>query len=215
MQACSIEGCAREAKVRGFCKSHYTRHRRSEAIPVDKREGNELYAVWCSKRKDRVLEWDSFDRFKKDVGEKPEGHRLRKLDKSKPFGPTNVEWHLTFTPKHEGELTKDYVSRVAYTHKLRIKYGLTLDQYAAMSEAQSHSCPICKRHVSTITKNKLVVDHCHTSGKVRALLCSPCNSAIGLLGEDIARILSAAEYLKSHHEVKNGFQAEDDDRPQT
>jgi hypothetical protein len=209
MQMCSREGCSREAKVRGFCKSHYVRQWKKESISIEKREGNELYAVWCSKRKDRVLEWDDFERFKADVGEPPTpDSKLWRVDRSKPYGPGNVEWRGTFVPKRKDEPLKDYVTRAQYVHKLRLKYGLTLEQYSAMCKAQNDSCPICKRHVDDFAKTKLVVDHNHTTGKVRALLCSSCNSAIGLLGEDIPRIQAAIEYLKEH---SDGVEEANDD----
>ena len=50
------------------------------------------------------------------------------------------------------------------------KYGLTLRQYDDMFEEQHGCCVICGRHQSEF-KQKLAVDHNHTTGKVRALLC--------------------------------------------
>lgn len=72
------------------------------------------------------------------------------------------------------------------------KYGLTLEQYNQMLESQNHCCAICSKHESE-QKNSLAVDHNHTTGVVRALLCDACNTAIGLLKEDpevIARVVA-------------------------
>jgi hypothetical protein len=44
----------------------------------------------------------------------------------------------------------------------------------------------------------LAVDHCHRSGRVRGLLCASCNTALGLLADDVNRIMAAAIYLERH-----------------
>jgi hypothetical protein len=71
------------------------------------------------------------------------------------------------------------------------RYGLALDEYEQMLANQDGVCAICHRD------RPLVVDHCHDSDEVRGLLCSPCNTAIGLLGEDLDRFLDAVAYLAS------------------
>jgi hypothetical protein len=58
--------------------------------------------------------------------------------------------------------------------------------------AQDGRCAICRR------QRRLVLDHCHKTGKKRAALCSSCNVAIGLLGEDPVRIRDAANYVEKH-----------------
>jgi len=71
------------------------------------------------------------------------------------------------------------------------KYGLTPEQWDAMYEGQRGRCAICKE----IPKQSLQVDHCHTTGEVRGLLCPPCNRAIGMLREDPENISRAAIYV--------------------
>lgn len=75
------------------------------------------------------------------------------------------------------------------------KYGLSQEQYEVMVELQNHSCKICKRHSSEFSKG-LCVDHCHKSGKIRGLLCGPCNTGIGLLQDNPAIIIAAATYVE-------------------
>ena len=74
---------------------------------------------------------------------------------------------------------------------LRFKriYGITNEEHAAMRLVQGDRCAVCCRELP------LVVDHDHATGKVRGLLCSPCNTAIGLLEEDRDRFASAVHYL--------------------
>ena len=57
------------------------------------------------------------------------------------------------------------------------QYGITLEQYEAMLAAQNGCCAICR--TSPTEKRQLHVDHCHATGRVRALLCSPCNTQLG------------------------------------
>ena len=63
------------------------------------------------------------------------------------------------------------------------KYGMTQADWDAMYAAQGGVCAICKIPGRTGKHGKLAVDHCHSSGRVRGLLCGPCNVAIGILGE--------------------------------
>jgi hypothetical protein len=59
---------------------------------------------------------------------------------------------------------------------LKWKYGITLKQYEQLLVSQGGGCAICRKPPG---KKQLAVDHCHVSGRVRALLCPACNRAIG------------------------------------
>lgn len=82
-------------------------------------------------------------------------------------------------------------------HRLKREYGLTEAEYEAMFLAQAGVCAICQQASS----ETLAVDHNHKTGAVRALLCSKCNTALGLLGEDADRLMAAATYLLQHEDV--------------
>ena len=81
-------------------------------------------------------------------------------------------------------------SRAAY---LKMHYGITLEQYGIMSEAQEHSCAICR-----ISGVKLVVDHCHVANVVRKLLCAHCNSMLGFAKDSPEVLERAAAYVREH-----------------
>lgn len=70
------------------------------------------------------------------------------------------------------------------------KRGITIDQYHAKAEAQDFMCAICGDDV-----RRLVIDHDHKTGKVRGLLCSNCNTGIGLLRESQSVLRSAEQYI--------------------
>lgn len=76
------------------------------------------------------------------------------------------------------------------------RYGLTVEEYYKLYTQQNNVCKICKRPCAT--GRELSVDHCHKTGKVRGLLCSKCNSALGGFEDNIEVILVAIEYLKEY-----------------
>jgi hypothetical protein len=84
---------------------------------------------------------------------------------------------------------------------LNYKYKITHLDYAYMLAKQRGVCAICKKEETIISKktNKprdLVIDHCHTTGKVRGLLCGGCNSGIGMLRDSDEALWNAIIYLK-------------------
>lgn len=79
--------------------------------------------------------------------------------------------------------------------KLQIRYGIDADEYDRLLRSQGGTCAICHQAPQD---SPLVVDHCHTGGQVRGLLCSPCNTAIGLLKDNPSVITRAATYVESH-----------------
>src|SRR5699024_1191199 len=81
--------------------------------------------------------------------------------------------------------------------RLRREYGITSADYRRMLREQGGVCAICARPPYP-SGAPLVVDHCHVSGAVRALLCGPCNSALGLMGDKPDRLQAAATYLVRH-----------------
>lgn len=83
--------------------------------------------------------------------------------------------------------------------KLRNDYGISLEDYKKMFDIQKGVCAICGLFPYHKTQRTLAVDHNHTTGKVRALLCHKCNSAIGMLNEDVQIIQKVIEYLNKHN----------------
>jgi len=98
----------------------------------------------------------------------------------------------------------DKVKKYQRTSNLRKNFGLSLDEYEQMLIKQNNLCAICEKpetfiHHQTKELARLAVDHCHTTGKVRKLLCKSCNTALGLFKDDIAVIGNAVQYLKDHN----------------
>ena len=79
--------------------------------------------------------------------------------------------------------------------KLKRKYGMTLDEYEQLFEAQGGVCAICSEHRG---KYPLTVDHNHITGAIRALVCSKCNTLLGMADDRPDILRKAADYLDQH-----------------
>lgn len=71
------------------------------------------------------------------------------------------------------------------------QYGLTVEQYRGLRAQQGDACAICGT-----TTGVLHIDHCHESGKVRGLLCQPCNFGLGNFSDNVDRMARAIAYLR-------------------
>lgn len=87
--------------------------------------------------------------------------------------------------------------RRRYNSWLKRKYGISIDDYESMLSTQGGSCKICKT-TEPRGKGTFHVDHCHGSGKVRALLCTECNMMLGLAKDNRDTLLAAIDYLDEH-----------------
>lgn len=88
---------------------------------------------------------------------------------------------------------KFFQSEAGRDKHLRTRYGISLNEYRHILLAQSGVCAICE-----VEKNeKLHVDHCHKTNKVRGLLCGACNRALGLVKDDVRTLTNAIVYLSN------------------
>jgi excisionase family DNA binding protein len=82
----------------------------------------------------------------------------------------------------------------------KLKYGISQEEYDQMFTAQSGLCASCGQPETTMrrsgTLDTLSVDHCHTTGAVRGLLCANCNRALGLLHENPEKIKALLRYVE-------------------
>lgn len=95
--------------------------------------------------------------------------------------------------KYKRSKTDDIDARREY--QLRRKFNLTSVEYDAILERQGGGCAIC-RQARDPNGRWLAVDHCHDTGRVRGLLCTNCNQAIGKLQDNPDRLRVAVAYLE-------------------
>jgi len=89
---------------------------------------------------------------------------------------------------------KACVAKTARNARFKRKYGITADEYDQMLESQNGVCLICSGPPPN--GRPLVVDHCHSTGDVRGLLCNNCNALLGMAADDIQRLTAAITYLE-------------------
>lgn len=191
---CSVEGCEREAFAKNLCQSHYNK------------ADHPLKATWKLLRSrhpgDFPETWDSFEQFLTDVGPRPNPkHQLRRLDASRPFSKENAEWLAPVgSDFRKGSWTPDQISSYGRAWNLKKKFGISVQEYDLLLAKQGGVCAICGNKESHVYKSgkpkELSVDHCHTNGNVRGLLCVKCNRGLGYFDDDIERINRAIDYLR-------------------
>lgn len=100
-------------------------------------------------------------------------------------------------PEHRARKT-----RANRDYKMRTQYGITLVEFEQMVEDQNHLCACCgvaaisAETVSRRHAERSVVDHCHSTGRVRGILCQPCNLMLGYAKDNVETLRRAASYLE-------------------
>ena len=78
-------------------------------------------------------------------------------------------------------------------------YGLSSEEYATMLLEQKGCCYIC---ATSFDKVNPTVDHSHTSGAVRGILCGKCNAGLGMFKDNVDFVKKAVEYLNNHEKSR-------------
>ena len=105
------------------------------------------------------------------------------------FTPSAPSEHYCSNVCKENGATTSYLMRI---------YKITYKDYLRMLDEQDNKCKICHGEGFCMAEHhrlKLVVDHCHSTGKVRGLLCHNCNRALGLLKDSSSSLKRAIGYL--------------------
>lgn len=79
-------------------------------------------------------------------------------------------------------------------YQKKTKYGLTEEKYKELFIEQDNKCSICG---TSFEDTKAFVDHDHKTGKVRGLLCTQCNTLLGMAKDDTEILDAAIQYLKN------------------
>jgi hypothetical protein len=148
----------------------------------------------CKKEKE-------YNEFSKDKSKKDGYRYLCKIcvsilskEQRKIYYKTNKEKYKDYYIKNKHEFLKKYRKN---SRKLRLpkKYNITIDEYELLYNNQNGCCKICGLKLEI-----LCIDHNHTTGRVRGLLCGKCNSGIGFFNDNPDLLKNAAKYLKERKE---------------
>jgi Recombination endonuclease VII len=104
-------------------------------------------------------------------------------------------WWKRQNPEAEAERRNRPENKAAKRRQaLARMYNLTLAELSRLMDAQGDACGICQKPFDAAVA---CVDHDHSTGTVRGILCHRCNRGIGLLGDDPMILEAAARYLKA------------------
>ncbi len=101
-------------------------------------------------------------------------------------------WNKTQRQSH----TPEFKHR-ARVIKLKCNYGITESEYIDLYHKQNSSCAICEESVPLWGKGTHV-DHCHSTGEVRGILCHHCNLMLGNAKDDTIKLQKAIKYLNEY-----------------
>ena len=116
------------------------------------------------------------------------------------------EWYLK-----NKDLVRSKAKEIYHKHKDKIKinsrknhllrkFKMSIDEYNTKLIQQNNRCKICEKS-STDEINNFAVDHCHSTGVVRGLLCRSCNTGIGKLKDSIELLKKAQLYIEKKGDI--------------
>ena len=114
----------------------------------------------------------------------------------------NVEYYKKNKEKYNSSSSKWYCDNketVIAANRKR-KYGISPEEYAAMLEEQDNKCKICLVSFTNLSSRHIHTDHCHTTNKIRGLLCNFCNVGLGHFKDNTKLLTNAIVYLEHTQE---------------
>jgi hypothetical protein len=194
---CTVQGCGRKHKARGYCQTHYMQQMRGAPITPTIASRDRNAPPICSEQDcgqpttSKGLCATHYARLLRH------GH-TRPTKRTKDYKPCALN----------GCANHCYALGLCHRHytrqrKLAERFGLTLQDEAQMLAAQGGVCAICgsaasRKNWRTQKEDSLHLDHDHRTGLVRGILCDNCNRAIGLLQDDPQVLTSAIVYLSRY-----------------
>lgn len=197
---CTVDRCFRPVEALGMCQRHYLAWRDERnrndpdwprcplntcAEPSKSRRQDGL----CAKHAARLRKNGHLGALSHDIANVNLRQGIADCELCGPGVPLNVE---------RSGSKRIRCQRGQIDIRLRSKFGITINDYDAMLNRQGGVCAICSEKPDDGPRGMLVVDHCHTSLAVRALLCGKCNCAIGLIHDNPQTAWAMMNYLAEH-----------------
>jgi hypothetical protein len=195
-EVCSFTGCDRKHHARGWCLTHYMQFKR----------GISAVAAIRSRIRDKPPECTE-----EGCAEPVKAKGLCKMHYQRLLRHGHTRYRDRKRPAKQCAIeTCDnvlYAKGLCNAHYLKQRKwqaaGVDAARYQDMLREQGGVCAICRKPEShrdgySGKPKDLAIDHCHESGAVRALLCSACNTALGLLNDDPELLFKAREYVLYH-----------------
>ena len=168
MHTCSISECNKPHLAKGFCSTHYQRWKTygNAQYPLQRIPGRLCSISGCNKPySSKGMCKNHYSKWRRATDPEHRERRNAMERKRRQSQPNGYQYGT-----------------------LRQRYGITVDELAAMEASQKGLCASCHQK-----PKRLVIDHCHSTGKVRGLLCDRCNTIAGVLEDE--RRMAVQEYL--------------------
>jgi hypothetical protein len=195
-ETCTMDGCDRPHKARGYCQTHYMQFKRGimPVGPIKVRVRDKLPECTeegCAEPvKAKGLCKMHYQRLLRH------GH-VRLNRRAKDIGTCSI-------PLCDGRAYAKSLCHAHYLKDLRWgRKGVDAARYQEMLHTQGGVCAICHQPETSPDKasgktKDLAIDHDHATGAIRALLCSNCNRGLGLFNDSIELLAKAREYVLYH-----------------
>jgi hypothetical protein len=174
----------RGGRIRSSCKACESEYKKTYQVRVQQRdhiEPDTIQCVSCGQRKFP-------EQFNKNI--------QNITGRQSECRSCNGEKRWLFRSKNSERFRER-----SFTDKLKRNFNLTIEDYNKMVLDQNGVCKICGQPETSKVVTRLSVDHCHSTGKVRGLLCKSCNSALGQAKDNIDLLHKMIDYLKEHSQV--------------
>lgn len=181
---CEEHGCDAKHHSKGYCRDHFNARRRSGLIQFNPKKNppagiDGSVDRWCY-RCQEIMPLNNFT-----------GNRGGPGGKSRHCRACTSTWNRMY-------IKANPEAAAARSRKARIKriYGITWQERDKMVERQDGRCMICQ--IQFADRRDVQVDHCHSTGKVRDILCMNCNMGLGSFKDNVASLQAAITYLQRH-----------------
>lgn len=162
-------------------------------------DGYSYFCISCFKEKARVYRNANSKRLNENLKKWRDENRDKIREQSRlSYERRKIKYKsLEYLEKYR-KVPKNKVEK--RSNMLKNRYGITLEDYNLMLTSQNNVCAVCKKEEVAIDKRtgntrNLAVDHCHSTGRIRGLLCTCCNTAIGSTKENVEILNNIISYL--------------------
>lgn len=196
-------------KIHGELTEDQVRKEKNNQIKT----GYQLRCAQCRRDKDRIYKLNNPDKHKASANRKRnEDRRLFRegLTDIEPMANILAREDRKNNPEKHAEWSRrgrEKLGQLRSTLEVCRRLHTTIEHYYKMLEEQNNKCAICNREERRKSRTDgkicaLAIDHCHKSGKIRALLCHACNTGIGKFEDNIELLQSAIRYLEQHAHIE-------------
>lgn len=185
---------AKRAKRRAADKAYYENNREAKRAK-SKAYYHAIVDKEARRARDKAYRTDNAEEIKAYQEAYKADKREALAAKQKAYRDANLEACRAREKAYRAANREAFRARYRKSN-IKCKYGLTQDEFDAMLAKQKDRCLIC-RSTFALPKKTPHVDHCHDTGKVRGLLCNPCNAGMGFLGDDPKLLIRAAKYIRA------------------